>query len=125
MITFDVRIEFYRSAQVTSAPAAPTAASYVGSITRRGMTGLALPRAGDHVHNLGPLASRTLPERGLVHHLEHFPVPAWHDDQAEPEPGVIAVIHAPWPGDAYGMSLLEQYAAKDWNIFLASGDDAG
>jgi hypothetical protein len=89
------------------------------------MTGLALPRAGDHVHNLGPLASRTLPERGLVHHLEHFPVPAWHDGQAEPEPGVIAVIHAPWPSDTHGMALLEDYAAKGWDIRLASGDDAG
>jgi hypothetical protein len=119
MITFDVRIEFYRGPR--SAPPTPSDESFVGAVTRQGLIGLALPRRGDYVHGLGPLASQTLPERGQVHHLEHYPAPDWDDDGGA-KPTVIAVIHAAWPSDVRGRELLDQYAAKGWHVFLPKQD---
>ena len=69
------------------------------------------------VHNLGPLASQTLREVGVADHVEQFPIPAWHDQQAGP--GAIVVIYATWPSDARGRALLEDYAAKGWEVRLA------
>jgi hypothetical protein len=115
MVTFDIRIEFYRAPR--SAPPTPSADAYVGAVTRQGLTSPALPRPGDYIHGLGPLASQTLSERGEVHHIEHFPIPDWDGHAAEA--GVTAVIHATWPSDVRGRALLEEYAAKGRHVRLA------
>jgi hypothetical protein len=123
MVEFSVRIDFFRELD-------PDPKDYVGTALRRGLTAVVLPRVGESVGGLGPIAWRSgshdvpYPE---VRAVEHFPVPAWQLDPAKPdddqEPAVTLVFRAEWPGDGplAGPRVLREYDAQGgWELAFFS-----
>jgi hypothetical protein len=109
-----MRIDFFRDIPATlSVEEATSGSDYVGSMLKDGVRAACVPRVGEYV--LPPAAHLPRPF-SLITAVEHnlAGVRLADDGETERSPSVIAVVSAPWPGDALEGVVVREFEDRGW-----------
>jgi hypothetical protein len=111
-----MRVDFFRKVETPTSVTEESSEEYAGSLLKDGVRPLRVPRVGERLLGL----PHPLPERAAIVAIEHrFEGVGGHSDD---EPSIIAVIKAPWPGDALKGEMVDKFKSMGWEWFEAHAD---